>query len=559
MRQLRIIAPPPRHLSRAIVTLFALSFGSTALAQIGAADVVRVTVTDSTNTGQSATGFLWESDRQVVTSLHAVLHKRLPGRTIKVFCGGVPTVAQVSKVYQAADLVLLTTESPVRGCKVFTDSFRGMSSASLKPDPDTLLYTFGWRGAASSSIKRELKKEEVGGDETLEGLIPNEKTKDILRALRLPEMSLDIYLVDGDGLGGGFSGGPVVNASGKLLGIVDGGLDNGGSDYNWMIPATRLNDLKDSSSRELPRVDLTLLENHFSAGLVVSSGVQSEIDFATNPNSARPMPPSDLSAGGEPPRVGSRYHFVLTKTRTLDSIIRSADAKIGGGINRLLSTYRNAVGDDVRHRLSFDIFEDDERGLIIAVPHGQGLIDGPLVSRPDIYQLRSDAPLSGGGDIQYQEIVPDSEGYIIVATANDGKHYYPEDAGYFDAYKEEIIRHCESGGDQRCGLDPIHRYVGTFPNGNKVMGFGMYIHPTEGEYRYVENHSVAVRGNVAFTAVARAPYHMRRDDLVNCVRLSMNCADSPMALSQMSNLLAAQLITFRSSPRPMPISNFSAQ
>jgi hypothetical protein len=489
-----------------------------------ASDVVRVTVTDRNNVGQSATGFLWQTNQQVVTSLHAVLHKALPGRTIWVFCNGKATKANVSKVLQKADLVLLRPEKPIKGCKVFKDKLRGLTAASLKPAPRSPLYTFGWKGAASTSTSRDIWKGDTGGNETLNGLVDNAETIRILRTLRLPSLNLDIYFVQGP-LGGGYSGAPVVDRSGRLVGIVDGGLDKGRSDYNWLIPATFLNELVALGVPKIPVVDLKLLENHFSAGLVEPTGTQTEIYFRPQPRAVQ---------------RGSRYQFIKTKTRSLASLARTSDDP--DAIRQLVRYFGNAVRPDVEHRLRFDIFEDLKRSLIIAVPVGQGLIDGPVPGYPDIRLLRSEAD-TPGDEIQFEELVPDADGYQRVATGQDGRAYFPRDRGYFNAYIHETVKNCLAGGDQCHYISDTTR-AAQFPNGNKVLSFGIFVKPNSDAYPYFFYYSVAVRKNIAFIARAQIQVFPDVEGLFQCASATVPCRDTSIVLKQLSQLVAAQLTTF---------------
>jgi hypothetical protein len=510
----------------------ALNCANVASAPIENNHVVRVTVTeDSTGKGQSATGFLWKKNNQVVTSLHAVLHKRLENRTIKVFCNGNSQSAQVKNVLQKADLVLLTTDEPVTGCKVFDDSFQGQTAAMLKPKHRTPLYTLGWKGASEVATYRDLKKGGVAGRETLQSLVSNTKSKEALRSLKLPAMNLEIYFVTGDGLGGGYSGGPVVDGSGKLLAIVDGGLDNGGTDYNWLIPATFLNDFKTPNDPTIPEVDLELLGSHFSAGLVEPPGTQTEVSFVPNPQATQD---------------GSRYSFVKTKTRWLDSLINTSDKDIAYGIQQLVQTYAKATGSDVEHRIQFDIFEDADRGLIIAVPVGQRLVDGPLENHPDVHQLRSDSKEEGVGYMQFSELVPDANGYQDVAEAADGSNYFPRDEGYFDAYIEEELSDCRNIWQHDCSLDAPTKRVVKFDNGNKVLTFGIHVRPTQTNPTYYDFSSVTVRDNIVFIAETRIVIWKGDEGLFQCALSTTPCGDTSTALVQLSQLVGIQLTTFGS-------------
>lgn len=523
----------------AVFALCALMWGSSGNAQVLPNElksaVVRVTVTDSARKGQSSTGFLWKMSNgevRVVSALHGVLHKRLPDRTIRVYCGGSPTKASVSKVYKDADLVLLKPDVPIQGCKMFTDKLQNTDAASLKPPPRTELFTFGWKGAASASTSRYLLKGEVGdGSETLAGLVDNKTTKDALVTLQFPSLQLDMYFVQGP-LGGGYSGGPVVDESGRLLGIVDGGLDQGASDYNWLIPASYLAKLETSGDSTIPVVDLKLLDAHFSAGLVEPAGTQTEIAFAPRPQIQN----------------GSRYHFVKTKTRSLAELANTSNDP--DGIRKLVRAWESVVGSDVEHRLQFDIFEDMERSLIIAAPVGQVLADGPLPDHPDVYGLRTESDLPGE-EIQFEELVPDEEGYQEVATGPDDRNFFPRDPGYFDAYIYDSVKKCQ-GADAVCTLDVASRHIAQLPNGNKILNFGVYVGKTPPTVPHYFYYSVAVRDNVAFRARAQIQVFPSAKGLFQCTDPSTPCDDTSVALKQLSQMVAAQLTTFGINERPQP-------
>lgn len=516
----------------ALAASFVLAWGTPATAQIHKEQlksaVVKVTVTDPSGKGQSATGFLWQSPNQVVTSLHAVLHLQKPNMTIRVICDGARIPATVVKVLKNADLVLLKPDRPVEGCRVFDDNFRMADAARLKPQPRANLYTFGWKGGASTATSRDLRKSDVSGTENLDGLIDNRETKKAIVSLKLPSLYLDVYHVGGDPLSGGYSGGPVVDDRGKLVGIVDGGLDKGMSSYNWLIPAVNLSDLQASTDRTVPVVDLSLLGSHFSAGIVEPAGVQTEVAFA-------PRPAASQSAD-------SRYLFVKTKTRTLAQLANTSEDP--EGIRRLVSLFRSVVGPDAEHRLRFDIYEDVSRGLIIAVPEGQGLIDGPMPNYPDIHKLRSEAAGAGDGFIQFEALVPDERGFQRVATFN-GSNYYPKDHGYFDAYVQETLSDCKTLWNNTCVLDDRTHRVARFSNGGKVLNFGFMVHPDdENDTPAYDYYSVAVKDNVAFTAYSRVHIWAGDEGLFQCQTAATPCDDVSTALVHLSQLVAAQLTSF---------------
>ena len=512
----------PTQLIAALLCCFAWGLAQAAAQHLDDNHVVRVKVTDADGRGQSATGFLWRSDRQVATSLHAVMHMRLPGRTLEVQCGGVPYAATVHKVLKRADLVLLTTDRAVEGCRVFPEAAAGRP---VHRDP---LYTMGWKGSAATVTYRDLKKGRTGDPETLRGLVTNQATLQALQALQMPALNLEVYFVTGDSLGGGYSGAPVVDAQGALVGIVDGGLDQGATDYNWLVPSAYLAELEAQGEPALPDIDLSLLTAHFSAGLVEPSSVQTEVAYAPKP-----------SSGG----ADGAYNFVKTKTRSLAAIMNTADWSIAEGIEQLLFRFEPAIGPDAAFELHFDIFEDVERGLIIAVPEGQPLVDGPLPENPDVHQLRTEAEGPGDGYIQFREISSDAEGYIEVAESDDGTYYFPEEDGYLLAFVEQALRECAGWGDA-CELDEDSIYAIDLGGGAKVLSFGIWAEPQDDAVPYYEYSSVAVRGNAAFTAWAQVHMWEGDEGLFQCVDGS--CSDRTLALTHLAQLVTAHLTTFAS-------------
>lgn len=65
-------------------------------------------------------------------------------------------------------------------------------------------------------------------------------------------MNTDLYHMEGGSLPG-CSGAFVVDPDNKLVAIVDGGLGEGQSGYNWAIPTLYLDDPERSNITELPR------------------------------------------------------------------------------------------------------------------------------------------------------------------------------------------------------------------------------------------------------------------------------------------------------------------
>lgn len=333
------------------------------------AKVVRVTVGRS-----AASGFLWGRRNQVVTSLHTFLQGAGATPTIRVTCfgGGVQQIAAatVTRVYAAADLVLLTTERELTGCAAFVPA----DAYVAKPAFDATLYTWGFHAGATGGTSRKMTKA-AANPEVLNSIL-HEPVKTEMRSFNIPDVTLPIYYVQG-GLLPGYSGAPVVDGSNRLVGIVDGGLDNGASDYNWVIPVENVGRLM-ASQEGLPRKSLpnNLL---YSSGLVEAAG-------------------STIPRFGT---AGQEYQFVKTKTRSLGQLASTSSTPF---LTQFLNwgTTRG-VSRTISENTLFDLYEDPRRNLIIAIPSGQPFRAEPPLNPGAGTALRTAAADRRNGDLMFQE------------------------------------------------------------------------------------------------------------------------------------------------------------
>jgi hypothetical protein len=458
------------------------------------ASVVRVVVRGG---GKSfaASGFVWQKPGQIVTSLHAV-----PGGfEVTVECKGRKASASVAKVLARADLALLTAADGLGGCTPIAQALE------QKPAPGSELHTFGFHAGAQSGSSRRLHKG-FATRETLDGLVAGASLADI-KAFGMPAPDLDIYYVEG-GLLPGYSGAPVVDGSGRLIGIADGGLNKGQSDYNWVIPVRYLTELLASGQTQVPAQVAQSGPAHFSAG-IAEADARTIIEFE---------------------QYGRKYRFVLTKTRSLAELARTADDP--DGVRALLGTFGPALGGNLEERLRFDIYEDEERGLIIAVPEGQSLRLEPDPEDPDFRFLVSEAAPPAGGSLDFQE---DTTAAVLTW---DSTAISANDARYLSEVVSVILEDC---GD--CELDTSSLRMIDFGNGNKILKLGIDAWAEDSDepeaYLY---YSYAVRGDAWFEA--QATIDARQPGLIRCVAESGSCANSPVALAQLAQLVAAHLTTF---------------
>ncbi len=297
---------------------------------------VRITIKEGDVVRSAASGFAWQDPTHIVTSLH-VMHHGADAQVVVEFAGR-SRRAQVIGVLPKADLVLLQIDRPIEGLVALT-RYQGD-----KPPYQAPIHALGYNAGASGSMTRELHKGHAD-PEILKQLLPP-KDRAELAAAKIPDIELDIYYLDGSLLPG-FSGSPVVDAEGELIGIGNGGLENGASNVSWVIPARFLDELTASRVTTLP-TDLAKAQQSFSADLDVTEDYQ-EIVF-------------------------DDFVFVKTKTRTFAELASSSDSPSD---LREVGSLTDELGYTVDlDALEFDIYEDLKHGIIITLPKDIALLVG---------------------------------------------------------------------------------------------------------------------------------------------------------------------------------------
>jgi hypothetical protein len=216
----------------------------------------------------------------------------------------------------------------------------------------------GYNHGAQGSSSRTLKKGYVD-PETLDYLIPK-KDKTVLAKAGFPALDLHILYLEGSLLPG-FSGSPVFDPQGRLIGIGDGGLEKGASNVSWIIPAKYLTELENSSMTSLPG-NFEEISQLFSARETVEQTPEQASQTTEET-------PEEFYAEEAEPVIASEFEFWLTKSRSLLEMSETADDP-----ERLLSitdyveSFNVKLGYDY---LNFDIYEDINYGVILAVPEGE--------------------------------------------------------------------------------------------------------------------------------------------------------------------------------------------
>lgn len=336
-----------------ILTLLLIVYG-TAFAQFDPAmtkkSLVRVVVSINDKESNVCTGFVWKTPAQIVTSLHAMN----PTGTIKVlYLNQAWRKAKIKKVLQKADLVLLEI---LPGEEAVPSGVVPLTSYNDQPIRfGTDIFAMGYNSGAQGSSSRTLKKGYVD-PETLDNLIPK-SDKTALARIGFPALDLHILYLEGSLLPG-YSGSPVFDPMGRLVGIGDGGLEKGASNVSWIIPAKYLAELESSASSSLP-ANFGELSQLFSAKSVVDAPVEDIEEFVNEPS--REYVPID--AGD--------FEFYLTKNRSLVEMVETSDDP--DNLQKFASELEGMNVSLNYENQRFDIYEDINHGVVLAVPEGKEL------------------------------------------------------------------------------------------------------------------------------------------------------------------------------------------
>lgn len=194
--------------------------------------VVQVQASDcSDGTRRVGSGFLYESPGRVVTAHHVVGGCK----RIQVTYEGVAAPARrvyeasVARVYSAGDLGLLEVATPP-ALPVLRVSNTAMAS-------DATYAGFGYPLGVPTAGDQPVMM--AVGANRLRDILPDEAANELARSgSRIATQSQVLRL--NVALQPGMSGGPIVDATGELVGVVAGGLKSGAAPVSWAWPRESL-------------------------------------------------------------------------------------------------------------------------------------------------------------------------------------------------------------------------------------------------------------------------------------------------------------------------------
>ena len=196
-----------------------------------------------------------------------------------------------------------------------------------------------------------------GNQPILNNLLQNEKLKEDLEKQKYPQLNAKILRVSST-IQPGHSGAPILNNTGKVIGIADGGLRSGTARLNWAFPASLyVPQLISSNERPFP-VERSIQSNLYSSNIIVTEDISKEeqyemIETETLKN----------TTGNDKQSV--------TKTWTA-SYNEITETMFEEDLNDILAI-TNENGIDMNDTW-YDVYEDFNTGATITIPAGENLV-----------------------------------------------------------------------------------------------------------------------------------------------------------------------------------------
>jgi S1-C subfamily serine protease len=294
-----------------------------AVLERAAASVVKVEAGSA-----AASGFVWRDSRSVVTALHVVdgqgpISVHYVDRNGRIVAS---SMARVERVLATSDLVLLALDEPQRREPLPVNA----SPPRVKEQLDAVGFPLNIAGISNTEVKVRF-----GGNE-LRSILP---PKVLAGFGAYPSTTEEILNLEGN-LVPGLSGAPILDSSGRVVGVVDGGLESGAIGISWGIPARFLETLAASTVRELPGA--RGIAELFSADLRANVGATRNLQ------------------GGR---------FVKLRTRSFEELASTADDQLG--LFQLAQAFSMQNFDPMQFR--YDIYQDMTTGATVVLPENATL------------------------------------------------------------------------------------------------------------------------------------------------------------------------------------------
>jgi hypothetical protein len=286
--------------------------------------------------------------------------------------------AKVVKVLKEADLALLELTSDI--------GLKPLTLDAVDPNSTSEFYVWGYPhgipSMAGDYIRFSLSH---GNQPILNNLLQNEKLKEDLEKQKYPQLNAKILRVSST-IQPGHSGAPIINNTGKVIGIADGGLRAGTARLNWAFPASLyVPQLLNSNERPFP-AERSIQSNLYSSNIILTENISEEEQYEQFETEVE-----NNTAGIDNQSV------TLTWTANYNEIIETMFEE---DLNDILAiTSENGID---MNDTWYDVYEDYNTGATITIPAGETMIyeNGWFVTSNQNNSLNSFSMVFDAGDFE---------------------------------------------------------------------------------------------------------------------------------------------------------------
>jgi len=296
-----------------------------------------------------STGFLWPDQGSIVTALHGVAGcgaKKLSVKSEKTFD---TRFGKIDNVNQEGDLALIKLVDFDGSPDPFPADMTPLELSRDAPLPKVIGH-YSISSYPNGGDRNDDHLAFRGSTPFIANLgtafRPNKVIGELLASQSYPKHETQILRI-GDTLRHGQSGAPIVDPSGKIIAIADGGLDGGFVGTNWAVLASEyLNKLKTHKEKAPGRMSKTAEAHLVSALLPEDKKVIRAPDGEVDLEHVRRLPLSYL-------------HETLRRKQARGESVSGLEG---------LDFLKGLVSDSEYRNLAFDVYEDSITGATIGVP-----------------------------------------------------------------------------------------------------------------------------------------------------------------------------------------------
>lgn len=407
--------------------------------------IVKVFAKFENGSEQVGTGFVMTDPCVIITALHVVAGSTRI--TIKYEATGAVEEVLDLKVLRSADLVALRVRSE--------KPMPQLNQSATEPPPAEPITIVGFPLDLETSIE-SFGKIGYSGKKLSDMLTENQRKE--IRDMGYPALTTQVIHIAGN-ITHGTSGAPVLNKLGEVIGVANGGLENGVHDLNWAMPTSYIAELLLSAetlpgksnrgnlmfavtSEPVEKKSITLASPQ--QYVPEAAFDQSMYDFllalygtSLEDQILRQMASSAYTydSGSSSSEGLSEPTLAFVKRRSLGEIYATCDDQVN--LNAMLQNFTTNTWQDP-YTMEFDIYEDYYSGATVVTPAGMQLTANGDVATGEWYdgeivyicQLRWSATT--------EDAIQQSLAFESMIAPDDGESYWAPDPAW--SYTEPYYR-----------------------------------------------------------------------------------------------------------------------